>query len=282
MTILCGQPAPVVLVNSHFFNKTTLSSASLPPLLLVCEHAGRVIPPSLGTLGLTPQALESHIAWDIGAQDLAENLSAGLQAPLILQRYSRLIYDCNRPPEAPDAIPTMSEYTAIPGNEGLEDGARAARVEEIYSPFHKAVDGALAELDKAADARWGGQALLITIHSFTPVYKGQARGVMFGVLHQTGDARLAEAILAALPPHGPIMAERNAPYGPKDGVMHTLQRHYDHNNNNKTTFGRLNVMLELRNDLLITPEKVANCCEWLVPLLQKAIMSIDLSKSNKN
>src|SRR5262245_12541381 len=88
-------------------------------IVLVCEHAGRVIPRSLGTLGLSDSDLTRHFAWDIGAEAVSRRLSAILDAPLILQRYSRLVYDCNRPPEAPDAMPVMGELTPIPGNEGL-------------------------------------------------------------------------------------------------------------------------------------------------------------------
>ena len=79
------------------------------PVVLVCEHAGKVMPKALGSLGLPPADLVRHIAWDIGAEAVSRQLAQALDAPLILQRYSRLAYDCNRPPEADAAMPAVSE-----------------------------------------------------------------------------------------------------------------------------------------------------------------------------
>src|SRR6185503_19585586 len=93
-----------------------LNARGRSQIVLVCEHAGRVIPQSLGTLGLSDNDLGRHFAWDIGAEGVARKLSVALDAPLILQRYSRLVYDCNRPPESPDAMSVMGEMTPIPGN----------------------------------------------------------------------------------------------------------------------------------------------------------------------
>ena len=107
--LLAGEDGPVIVVNE----------CGRSPIVLLCEHAGRRIPKVLGSLGLAPGELDRHIAWDIGAEGLARRLSDLLDAPLVLQRYSRLVYDCNRPPEAHDAMPVMSEATAIPGNRDL-------------------------------------------------------------------------------------------------------------------------------------------------------------------
>ena len=119
------------------------------PYVLVCEHASRLIPKRLGTLGLSEAERASHIAWDIGAEHVARLLSRLIDAPLLLQRYSRLAYDCNRPPESPDAVPEVSELTAIPGNRKLSAADRLARAREIYRPFH---DGVSLVLDQRAAA----------------------------------------------------------------------------------------------------------------------------------
>ena len=116
-----ADPAPVEWVNGE----------SASPLFLVCEHAGQAIPAALGGLGLPPGAVDRHIGWDIGAEALARALAARLDAPLVLQRYSRLVIDCNRPPEHPSAMPAQSDGQVIPGNAALDDAQRQARIESI-------------------------------------------------------------------------------------------------------------------------------------------------------
>ena len=110
--LLKGEEDPVVLVNARGDS----------PFVLACEHAGRRIPKALDSLGLSRSDLIRHIAWDIGAEQVARRMSTLLRAPLVLQRYSRLVYDCNRPPDAIDAMPAVSELTAIPGNQGISVG----------------------------------------------------------------------------------------------------------------------------------------------------------------
>lgn len=207
-------------------------------VVLVCEHASAAIPKSLGGLGLAPEVRDSHAAWDPGALAVALDLSAELDAVLFHQRFSRLVYDCNRPPEAPSAIPTQSEIYAIPGNADLSEADRQARVAGIYLPFR---DG-LAELLAGRKAA-GRASVLVTIHSFNPVWFGQPRAVELGILHD-GDSRLADAMLErAARNDGGYVTRRNEPYGPADGVTHTLIEHGLAN-------GLPNVMIEWRNDLL--------------------------------
>jgi predicted N-formylglutamate amidohydrolase len=206
-------------------------------VVLVCEHASRKVPKSLGTMGLDAAALESHIAWDIGAQRVAELMSERLDAPLVSQRFSRLAYDCNRPPEADGAYPARSEVFDVPGNAGLSAGDRALRADALYHPFHQAIDslidGRLAQ---------GCRVVLVTVHSFTPVYFGKTRDGHLGILHDD-DSRLADAMLDAAVALDLSQVLRNYPYGPQDGVTHTLQRH-------GLTRQIANVMLEIRNDLI--------------------------------
>ena len=225
--LLEGEDEPVIVVNadgpSHIF--------------LVCEHAGRAIPRKLGTLGLSESELERHIAYDIGAESVARRLSRLLDAPLVLQRYSRLVQDCNRPPDAPSAMPEVSETIQIPGNAGLTADERAARTAAIYEPFHAAVT-------KLLDSRQasGRGPIFVAIHSFTPIYKGMTRHLDAGILHDR-DRRYADHLIATLSRHGDIKVRRNEPYGPEDGVTHTLNLHAGRR-------GLLNAMIEIRNDLI--------------------------------
>jgi predicted N-formylglutamate amidohydrolase len=242
--LLAGEDGPVVLVNEM----------GRSAILLVVEHAGRRIPKALGTLGLPASELERHIAWDIGAEGLARSLSELLDAPLVLQRYSRLVYDCNRPPESPGAMPVISESTRIPGNENLSDAQRNARTEALYRPFHAAV----AQLLEARE-----KPVLVTVHSFTPVYKGTPRTLDLGILHDD-DARLADRLLQACESDADLAVRRNEPYGPQDGVTHTLQLH-------ALPRGLANVMLEIRNDLIADETGQQRMANRLAPLLVQAV-----------
>jgi predicted N-formylglutamate amidohydrolase len=245
--LLAGEDGPVVVVNE----------TGGSPILLVVEHAGRRIPRVLGTLGLAADDLERHIAWDIGAEGLARQLSERLDAPLVLQRYSRLVYDCNRPPEAPGAMPEVSESTPIPGNRNLTPEQRAARTEALYRPFHDAVARLL-------DTRGAGSAL-VTVHSFTPVYRGARRTLDLGILHDS-DARLADRLLA-IEAHSDLTVRRNEPYGPQDGVTHTLVLH-------ALPRGLHNVMLEVRNDLIEDAPGQQRLAEHLARSLGEAVAGL--------
>src|SRR3989440_3753091 len=140
--------------------------------LLTADHAGRAIPRRLGMLGLPDSELTRHIAWDIGIAGVTERLAAALDATAILQNYSRLVIDCNRQPGLDSSTPVLSELTAIPGNEGLEPADREARRQEIFLPYHERI-AALLDEPRAA----GRRAVLIAMHSFTPMFKGVARAV---------------------------------------------------------------------------------------------------------
>ncbi len=210
-------------------------------VVLACEHASNRVPDSLNRLGLEAEALSSHIAWDPGAHSVALGLSRSLDAPLVASRISRLVYDCNRPPDSPGAMPARSELFDIPGNAGLSESARAARVREIYQPFRERLAALLARRLPAAPT------CLVTIHSFTPVYFDKPRDVELGILHDS-DSRLADLMLDMAPGITGLRTGRNQPYGPEDGVTHTLREH-------ALPRGIPNVMIEIRNDLLKTPRQ---------------------------
>jgi predicted N-formylglutamate amidohydrolase len=229
------------------------------PVVLVCEHASNFFPPELRGLGLEPAVRESHIAWDPGALPVAEAMARRLDATLVNARVSRLVYDCNRPPHAPDAMPARSEIFDVPGNASLDEAERALRTELVYQPFREA----LAEVLSARDGR---QTVMVTIHTFTPVYKGVTRDVELGILCDE-DARLADAMLQVAARHTSLDVRRNEPYGPADGVTHTLIEHGLSN-------GILNVMIEIRNDLVRTGEQQAGMAHMLCDVLEEALAGL--------
>ncbi|QSZ57356.1 N-formylglutamate amidohydrolase [Rhizobium sp. ZX09] len=230
-------------------------------ILLVCEHASSTIPQKLGNLGLAADVLSSHAAWDPGALAVARLLSEKFDATLVYQRFSRLVYDCNRPPESPSAMPVKSEIYDIPGNFDLGEAERFARTSALYVPFHDRVSGIIAERQAA-----GRKVVVATIHSFTPVYHGQFREVEIGILHDN-DSRLADAMLAGSEGSS-LTVNRNDPYGPEDGVTHTLRLH-------ALPDGLLNVMIEIRNDLITNEGEQAQIAAFLYELMGKALASID-------
>lgn len=228
-------------------------------IVFVCEHASNELPEELGTLGLGEAALRSHIAWDIGALELARALATTFDGVLCHQQFSRLAYDCNRPFEAQSAIPSRSETQEIPGNRNLGDAERAARHAAIYLPFR---DGLAALLDRRKSE--GRPSVLVTVHSFTPVYFGQRRAVEIGIVHDR-DSRFADAMLATAECFGARMRiERNAPYAPWDGVTHTLIEH-------GVRRGIANVMIEVRNDLLQVETSRQAVLDELVRMLHGAL-----------
>lgn len=232
-----------------------INENSQTPILLICEHASAFIPDHLNNLGLDDDVLSSHVAWDIGALDLAKNLARALDGALIAAGVSRLVYDCNRPPEAVDAIPLKSEIYDIHGNQNITDEDRNWRINSLYHPFHEAIAKQIQHsLDRDIIP------LIVTIHSFTPVYHDTPRSVEIGILHDR-DTRLADALLAE---EYPYEIARNEPYSPTDGVTHTLQKHALAN-------GIPNVMLEIRNDLLSDPQELTKMSDILGSTLQKII-----------
>lgn len=223
-------------------------------VIVVCEHASNHIPEGFDALGLTKDARHSHAAWDPGALAVARHLSKRLDAVLIAGTVSRLIYDLNRPPSAPDAMPARSEIFEIPGNADLSEAERTRRADTYYHPFRYALKTRIARTDNP---------VIVTVHSFTPVYHGKQREVEIGILHDQ-DARLADAMLATGSDHSRADTQRNQPYGPDDGVTHTLREH-------ALPGGHLNVMLEIRNDLIRTEQEQIAMAETLSGWIAEAL-----------
>ncbi|MFD0859600.1 N-formylglutamate amidohydrolase [Roseovarius aquimarinus] len=241
----------------------TINAGAAGAALILCEHASRRIPPAYDGLGLTEEAALSHAAWDPGARDLSLHMLERLDATLVAGTISRLVYDCNRPPEAPSAMPTVSELIEVPGNVGLSEAQRAARVDAVYRPFCEAVTDQIA----AREARAQPTAI-VTVHSFTPVYYGTPRETEIGILHDS-DTALADAMLKAGARGGRRALHRNRPYGPEDGVTHSLKLH-------GIAHGLPNVMIEVRNDLLRSPEDIAAIGDELCAMLRPALVHLGL------
>jgi predicted N-formylglutamate amidohydrolase len=220
-----GDPEPV----------GTLRLGADSPYLLIADHAGRAIPAQLGKLGLSDADLDRHIAWDIGALDVAQQVSERLAAPLVYQRYSRLVIDCNRRVEAADAIPAISEYTEIPGNIGITDAQRDARRDEIHAPYHAVISDILDN--------WQGPApILVAIHSCTPRYKEQVRTMEIGALYGD-DRRFAGRVLERLQAVVGETAVDNQPYQVDMRNDYSVPIHAE-------ARGLLYVEIEIRQDLI--------------------------------
>jgi predicted N-formylglutamate amidohydrolase len=227
------------------------------PYLIIGDHAGRAIPSALGDLGLPPEAMDRHIAWDIGVAGLGDLLAGALDACFIRQSYSRLVIDCNRGPASPDASPAVSDGTVIPGNQDLAPVDAAMRRREICDPYQAAIADVL-------DARRDrGQAtLLFSLHSFTPVFAGLVRPWRFGVLHR-GDSALSTRMLALLRDQLGDAAGDNQPYA-MDGIDYTVPLHAD-------ARGLDYLELEVRQDLIGDEPGQREIATFLVPILRAAL-----------
>jgi predicted N-formylglutamate amidohydrolase len=205
-------------------------------LILLCDHAGNAIPPAYGALGLPPEQLERHIAYDIGAAQVTKSLSAALDAPAVLTRYSRLLIDPNRGADDPTLIMRLSDGAVIPGNKRLDEAERERRTRLYYAPYHRAVD---AVIDQCLAS--GVPPMLLSIHSFTESWKETARPWHVGVLWDR-DLRLAKPLLDGLYAEGDLIVGDNKPYsGQLEGDC--LWQH-------ATCRGLVNALIEIRQDLI--------------------------------
>ena len=205
------------------------------PFFIACDHAGRVVPRSLGTLGLPRYDYDRHIAYDIGAWPVSLLLAEALDAPAIGQLYSRLVIDCNRAPGVPTSIVEVSELTPVPGNVGLSAADRDARAREIFWPYQNRIEAML-------NARADRPTVLVTMHSFTPSFKDVARPWHAGVLFNRDD-RFARIILELLRREPGLAVGENEPYAVTDLTDYTVPVHGEKR-------GLPHVELEIRQDLI--------------------------------
>lgn len=244
-----GEPAPF----------RTVHPAGKAPVLLVCDHAANRIPASLGGLGLPAADLARHIAWDIGAARVAEHLARRLDAPALLSTYSRLVVDVNRTLDCPTLIAEASDGAAIAGNRDLSEAARRQRLEQIYHPYHAAVAAAVERF-----LAQGVRPVLLSIHSFTPVWDGFQRPWQLGVLWAR-DGRLAHRLLAALRAEPDLTVGDNEPYSALTGPNQTLDEHAE-------ARGLASAALEIRQDLIETEAGAAAWADRLAAILQPLLL----------
>ena len=216
---------PVVVVNAE----------GRSPFVLLCEHGSRLLPAGYGRLGLPAAEFDRHIAWDIGAAEVATRLACLVDAPLFLAGYSRLLIDLNRPPGSRTSIPEISEATVIPGNASLDGAERRRRRELWFEPFHRAVAAHL-------DGRGSRRTAVLGIHSFTPVFAGVARPWQAGVLFRES-AAFAEALAQALEVRLGSPVGRNEPYRVALDHDYTVPVHGD-------ARGFPAALIEIRQDLV--------------------------------
>jgi predicted N-formylglutamate amidohydrolase len=215
----------------------TLQGNGVSPFVLTCDHAGNRLPRCLGSLGLPECELQRHIAWDIGAAELTRFLALELGAFAVLQSYSRLVIDCNRPPGTEASIVEISERTRIPGNYELSQAQRDARAREIFQPYQERI---AQELDRRQ--RNAVPSVLVAIHSFIPVYEGVSRPWHVGILCNR-DRRLAHAMLSLLRADAAFVVGDNEPYSVSDETDYTIPVHGEQR-------GLAHVGVEIRQDLI--------------------------------
>ena len=236
---LAGDPEPVEWVNpdSDF------------PVLLVCEHAGQEIPSQLDGLGLPEGAIDLHIGWDIGAEPLARAIATELGAPLILQRYSRLVIDCNRPPGTEGSIPHRTGGVNVPGNRDLCRSEVEARRREVFDPYDRAIKAALARNDVTS---------VFSIHSFTADFPGQDRPWDAGFLTRKDEAT-AHALMQHLRKAAPnLTLALNEPYRIEDESDWLIPRYAE-------ARGLRHSLIEVRNHHIL---ESAGQSQWATLLAQ--------------
>jgi predicted N-formylglutamate amidohydrolase len=242
--LAADEPAPVTVHNEN----------GRSPFLIVADHAGNSMPRALCRLGIPETESERHIAWDIGITVVCRLIADALDATLVQQNYSRLVIDCNRTPGSETSIPEISELTSVPGNLGLSEGQKAARVREIFRPYHDRIE---SELHRRRQA--GRPTALIAMHSFTPVFKGVARPWHAGVLYNR-DPRFAHFLMARLKREEGLVVGDNEPYSVTDASDYTIPVHGERR-------GLHHVAIEIRQDLIADDKSQ---CAW-GPLLARLL-----------
>ena len=233
------------------------------PFLLVCDHARNRIPESLKQLGVADWVLDKHVASDMGARDLTLALSKRFDAPAVLSNFSRLVIDPNRPIDSRAAFVRVSDGIAIPGNIELTPEDRQRRIDELFHPYHAAIETKLASFEQI-----GKVPALISIHTCTPVFDRVVRRWHIGVMWDK-DPRLAKRVLAALAPVPDICVGDNEPYSGAHPHDFTIDNHAENN-------GYPCIGIEVRQDLVESPEGVEKWGTLLGDALAEATNDPDL------
>ena len=220
--------------------------------LFLCDHAGNALPPAYGALGLAPELFRTHIAYDIGAAEVTRALAASFGAPAVLGTFSRLLIDLNRGPDDPTLVMKLSDGSIIPGNRHVDAAELAQRIASFHAPYHQAIASQIARL---------GKPVLISLHSFTPSWKGAPRPWEVGVLWDQ-DRRLAGPLMTRLAEAGFAVGD-NEPYsGALEGD--TLNRHGTKN-------GLPHVLIEMRQDLIGDAKAARDFAAKLLPIIKSAL-----------
>ena len=234
--------------------------------LLICDHAGRAVPTALDRLGLADAELGRHVAWDIGAGEVTRYLARALDLPAVLGTYSRLVIDLNRRPGTPDSIGELSHGLAVPGNRGLGPAEVAARLDQIFRPYHRAVDAAIA----AARAR-GVDPAMVSIHSYTPVLRDVERPWHIGVSWDR-DRRLSDPLIAALKADPALNIGENQPYSGLGGNGYSVEAH-------AVAAGLADAVVEIRQDLIDTPAGIKRWAGVLAAALAEALRGLGAAET---
>jgi predicted N-formylglutamate amidohydrolase len=233
------------------------------PVLFVCDHASRHIPGELDNLGVDEVRLSEHIAWDIGAADVARELGRRLAVPVVLATHSRLVVDCNRTLDDPTAFPAVSDGIKVPGNAELSAAERESRANAFYWPYHHAVRDELRRLEKLAAA-----PALIGVHSFTPAMDGAKRPWHIGALWDKDD-RLARPFINLLEAQNDLVVGDNEPYSGRHPADFTLDHHAE-------AEGLPHLGIEVRQDLIDTPAGAVKWAGIIAAALQPVLNDADL------
>jgi predicted N-formylglutamate amidohydrolase len=225
-------------------------------LLLLCDHASNAVPAGYGGLGLVPRLFETHIAYDIGAAVVTRALAQAFGAAAVLGSFSRLLVDLNRGADDPTLVMKLSDGSIIPGNRDANAAEIAARIAKFHAPYHAAIT---AEIDRV------GAPVLISLHSFTPAWKGQPRPWEVGVLWDE-DGRLARPLMMKLAEAGFAVGD-NEPYsGALEGD--TLNQH-------GTRRALPHVLIEMRQDLIGDEGKALAFASRIKPVLDAALAAVE-------
>lgn len=222
--------------------------------LVTCDHAANTVPDFVngGTLGLAAQDMARHIAYDVGAAGVARALAQALDGPAILTNFSRLVIDPNRGEDDPTLVMKLYDGTVIPANRHADAAEVERRLNRLYRPYHTALAESAARRD---------DTVIISIHSFTKQLRGRPPRPWHVSLLYAADTRLSAPLLTRLRAEPDLCVGDNQPYGghlPGD----TIARH-------GIAHERPNILIELRNDLIETPEAQAGWAARLAPILQE-------------
>ena len=233
------------------------------PVLLVADHGGRAIPAALDQLGLGQEALSRHIAYDIGIAPLIARLAVRLDAPGLMHNYSRLVIDPNRAVDDPTSICVVSDGTVVPGNRGLTEADERQRAHVFFDPYHAAIDAALA--------RCRGRGItpaFVSLHSFTPSFRGMARPWHIGVLYDEAN-RMARLLIDQLSLDTSLCIGDNQPYSGRRGYGYTVDVH-------AMASGLPNVLIEVRQDLIARPADAEAWADRLAGVLGDCLTALCL------